>query len=558
MHRSHRLISAVALIVSALAAGCDGGEGSGATTSSGAGSSGAGGHADGGVVQPVAWGPCPEETGYTVEPGNECATIDVPLDHEDPQGETIPLFVARRLSGKAGAPQLWLLDGGPGSSGEDFFWGLVGQLAQALPDVDIYVPAHRGTGRSAGLTCAGEAHGTPRDVELSPEEWKACSEELTAKWGKKLAFFNTTSAAKDTGLVIDRVRAPDQKVFLYGLSYGTYLLWRYLALFPDQASGVIQDSIVSPGELFVSQVDQSFEPVLADYAALCKADALCSSKLGPDPMDRIAKLFTAVDGGHCAAAGFDRALLRQTLGQSLMGWRARLLGLAVAYRLERCAPEDLTALQAFKDLYYSPYDLDGFSHGLEVNIDFSELWESPAPSAAEMKARGTSRLASIDWGVEHADVYFYWSKYPADAYALAWPTTKLPMLMLNGTLDTETPFDTAHVAAAHYQGAHQTFVTLPGSPHGGGYQSPTTLADALPCGVKIIGSFVTAPEAAPDTSCIAAMKPVEFEDVKFAKSFFKTGSVWENVPPAPAKPGAGAEARVVIPRGHGRRPLVLR
>ena len=318
MHRFHRLASTIALFISSLAAGCGGGESPGATTSSGAG-----GQPDGGMVQPVAWGPCPDPSGYTLEPGHECATIEVPLDHQKPEGETIPFFVARKLSGKVGAPQLWLLDGGPGSSGEDMFWGLVGQFAQAMPGVDLYVPAHRGTGRSAGLTCAGEAHGTPRDVELSPEEWKACSEELTAKWGEKLAFFNTTSAAKDLGLAVERSRTPDQKVFLYGLSYGSYLVWRYLQLYPEQPAGVIQDSVVSPGALFVSQVDQSFEPVLKDYAALCKADTLCSAKLGPEPMDRITKLFGAVDGGHCAAAGFDRTLLRQTLGQSLMGWRAR-------------------------------------------------------------------------------------------------------------------------------------------------------------------------------------------------------------------------------------------
>ena len=298
MHRSRKLASAIALLVSALVAACGDGESPGTTASSS--TSGTGGHGGGGVVQPVVWGPCPADTGYTAEGGHECATIDVPLDHDNPEGETIPLFVARQLSGTAGAPQLWLLDGGPGSSGEDLFWGLIDQFAQAMPGVDLYVPAHRGTGRSAGLTCSGEAHGTPRDVELSPEEWKACQEELTAKWGKKLGFFNTTSAAKDLGLAIGRTHAPDQKVFVYGLSYGTYLVWRYLQLFPDQAAGVIQDSVVSPGVLFVSQVDQSFEPVLLDYAALCKVDATCGAKLGPDPMDRIAKLFSAIDAGGAA------------------------------------------------------------------------------------------------------------------------------------------------------------------------------------------------------------------------------------------------------------------
>jgi pimeloyl-ACP methyl ester carboxylesterase len=547
---SRTIAAAFALVAASLVAGCGSGESPGVTTSSSTGD-----HPDGGGPKPVSWGACPADTGYTVEPGSECATIDMPLDHDQPEGETIPLFVARRLSGKLNAPQLWLIDGGPGSSGEDLFWGVADQFSQALPDVDLYVPAHRGTGRSAGLVCSGEAHGTPRDVELSPEEWKACSDEVTAKWGKKLAFFSTTGAARDLGELIPRLRAPDQKVFLYGLSYGTALVWRYLQLFPDQVTGVIQDSVVSPGVLFASKTDEYFEPVLKSYAELCKADALCSAKMGPDPIDKIQKLFTAIDGGHCAASGFDRTLLRQTLGQALMGWRSRVFAFAVPYRLDRCAPEDLTALAAFKALWYQPYDLDGFSHALESNISFSDEWESPAPTAAALKAIGTSKLASLDWTVERADVYGYWPKYPPDAYIDGWPTTTIPMLMVNGTLDTETPIETALVASTHFAGAHQTFVKLPYAPHGGGYQSPTTLADGLPCGIDIMASFVKAPESAPDTSCIAAMKPLVFEDVKFAKSFFGTGSIWENVPPALSPPGP--QAREIVPRAPGRRPFVI-
>ena len=42
----------------------------------------------------------------------------------------------------------------------------------------------------------------------------------------------------------------------------------------------------------------------------------------------------AVVGASATCGTFGHALLRQTLGQSLMGWRARLLGLAVCTRAE--------------------------------------------------------------------------------------------------------------------------------------------------------------------------------------------------------------------------------
>jgi hypothetical protein len=38
---------------------------------------------------------------------------------------------------------------------------------------------------------------------------------------------------------------------------------------------------------------------------------------------------------------------------------------------------------------------------------------------------------------------------------------KVPMLMVNGTLDTETPIDIPLVASTPFNGPHQTFVKLP-------------------------------------------------------------------------------------------------
>lgn len=523
------------------------GSGGATSTSSGGGTStGGGGHGggsggaggaggSGGAPAPIVWGPCPENTAYTSGTVVECATIDMPLDHASPGGEQIPIFVARLRSGKAGAAQLWMIDGGPGSSGEDFFWGLTDEFAAMIPDVDIYVPAHRGTGRSAGLVCAGEAHGTPADVELSPAEWQSCIQELQGKWGAKLALFNVTGAAQDLGTLIERAREPASKVFVYGLSYGTYLGLRYLELYPEQADGVILDSIVTPGTMFISKADEYFDPVAHQYADLCKADATCNAKLGPDPWTKIQSIVAAVHGGHCAEAGFTPETLRYVLGGGMMGWYSRLMSLALLYRLDRCSPEDVTAIQTDKDIWLSPYDLDGFSHGLEANVSFSELWESPAPSAMDLVARNDAALFSLNWGAARADAYGAWPRYTPDEHQLSWPTTSVPVLMLNGTLDTETPFDLAKQAETSLAGPHHTFVSLPNAPHGGGYQSPT-LPDNLPCGVTIMASFVKDPKAAPDTSCIAAMKPLAFEDAKRAKVFFGTGSVWENIPPAPQPP----------------------
>ncbi|AKT41149.1 alpha/beta hydrolase [Chondromyces crocatus] len=487
------------------------------------GQGGAGGQ--GGDDVPIVWGPCPETYAEA-----ECALVPLPLDHDHPEGPTLDVFVARRLSGNPDAAQLWMLQGGPGSSGESFFFGMVDRFASLMPDVDLYIPDHRGTGRSAYLGCDAEDAASPGGQLILAEEWPACAAQVASERATELPFLTVTSAARDLGTLVERTRAPGQPVFVYGLSYGTYLGLRYLHLFPEQPTGVILEAFVAPGELFVSRLDQSYDPPAQAYAALCAADPLCSSKLGPDPWARLGAIFNLLDTGHCAEAGIDRPMLREIMSGLFMGWRSRLLSLALPYRLERCSAEDLAAIDEFKSFWFEPYDLAGFSQALEVHIDFSELWETPPPSPAELQARADASLYGPNWASARGEAFALWPKYPADAYTQAWPQVDVPLLVLNGTLDPQTPIAQAELAAAHFDGPHQTFVAVPNAPHVTSTQSPTTLGDGVPCGARIIANFVLDHEAPVDTSCIAVMRPVTFEDAALASVFFNAWSVWDDVP----------------------------
>ncbi|EYF01914.1 alpha/beta hydrolase [Chondromyces apiculatus] len=522
--------------------GGSGGAGGGAGGSGAEGGAGGSG-GEGGQSAPIVWGPCPES--YV---DAECATVPMPLDHDHPEGATIDIFVARRLSGQPDAPQLWMLEGGPGSSGEAFFYGAVDRFAALMPGVDLYVPDHRGTGRSGHLACDGEDPASPGGNLIVAEEWPACAAQVATERAADLPFLDVTSAARDLGALIARASAPDQPVLLYGLSYGSYLALRYLHLFPERLNAVVLEGVVSPGELFVSQLDQVNDLPAQAYAALCAADPTCSSKLGPDPWARLGAIAAMLDAGHCAAAGIDRRMLREIMAGLFMGWRTRLVSLALPYRLERCAAEDLVAIEHFKTLWFEPYDLTGFSQALEVHIDVSELWEDPAPSAAELEARADAAIYSPNWAETRRDVYPLWPKYPADGYTLTWPETDVPMLMLNGTLDSQTHLTQAEIAASHFNGPHQTFVAVPNAPHVVSAQSPTTLGDNVPCGTRIIANFLLAPASPVDTSCIAALRPLEFEDATRAAVYFGTGSVWENVPlSASAAPTAASTAAPTAP-----------
>ena len=226
----------------------------------------------------------------------ECATIQVPLSHDDPGGEKIETFVKRfRPPGGKSKRALWMLQGGPGGSGY-VYEGLSEAFATRYPDVDYYMPDHRGTGKSTKVTCSAQGDDTPSGFLIEEPEWPGCIEEVKAQWGDRLGRFNITGAARDLGLWIERTRQPEQPVFVLGVSYGTTWAQRYLQLFPAQVDGVVLDSVAPPG-MMLSDQDKDQNQVAQVFMEFCGANEFCSSKLGTgaEPWNRATGLIQKVN-----------------------------------------------------------------------------------------------------------------------------------------------------------------------------------------------------------------------------------------------------------------------
>jgi pimeloyl-ACP methyl ester carboxylesterase len=69
-----------------------------------------------------------------------------------------------------------------------------------------------------------------------------------------------------------------------------------------------------------------------------------------------------------------------------------------------------------------------------------------------------------------------WPIYGDDGYFEKFADTDVPILMLNGTLDPQTPLSIAEPTAAIFNGPHQQFITVPWSPHGVLFNSYTAAA----------------------------------------------------------------------------------
>jgi pimeloyl-ACP methyl ester carboxylesterase len=538
---THPIISSLLLPtllgLSALSAGCsDGGENNPAG-SGGGGGSGAGGTGGAGIE----WGACPADF------AKACAAVPLPLDHAKAGGETLPIFVSRypAKSGTAKA-QLWLLQGGPGGSGDVFKQVIETFFASALPDVDFYVLEHRGVGESSRLGCPVEEDPkSPEGVTITQDEWPACIAALKAKWGDKLAHFTTTADAEDLAQLIERTREPNKKVFVYGGSYGTTRALRFLQLYPDMVDGVILDSVVSPGVQFLSQYDTQYDPVAQKLSKLCAADAVCGAKMGMDPWAKISALIPKFEAGHCDALGMSGQILRQFLPLFVQVRALRTHLFPIVYRLDRCDAGDVEVLNHYVQTLLAQFQQGGGSAAprdsiaLQNHVALSEIWEEPAPSVMELQQRCDDALLCPGLGPSVGPLYDIWPRYPHDQYVNKWPTSKTPILAMNGELDPQTPIEKAKAVADNLAAPHQTFVSVPFSPHGAAFESPVKTANKPTCGTQMIMSFMADPTAALDTSCLGDLKPVAFtEDPAIVQALFGTSDMWENGQPiiAPKSP----------------------
>jgi pimeloyl-ACP methyl ester carboxylesterase len=458
-----------------------------------------------------------------------CARVDAPLDHAAPSGKTVKLLINRLSTSQGAKAQLWMLQGGPGGSAADLTQlGLT--AGRALDGVDVYLFEHRGVGGSDRLACPGEPMFT--SDEEAAAWWKKCAADLTAKWGS-LEKFSTTQAAHDLGWAIDRVKKPGQKVFVYGVSYGTYWAQRYLQVRGDQPDGVVLDSVVSPGVQYLSRFDEQFDYVGKKLAARCAADALCKSKLGDDPWARVQGIMTKVRAKTCAAAPEETGHLVNAL---LQGWGMNGIAFAALYRYERCSATDVAALKRLRDVIAggAPINNPRWSQAVFFNVAFSELWESPSPTAEVLRARFDA--ATLPAGVfGQKAIETFWPKYPRDSYVDKFPTTTKPVLVLNGELDAQTTMATAIAAKPVYSKPGQAFVEIPGGNHGVVMASPVVDPEEPACGMQIMNAWLKSPSSTPSTTCFKDLAPLSFDgDPGMVTYFFGRPNAWEEAPTAPS------------------------
>ncbi|MDQ0000218.1 alpha/beta hydrolase [Pseudarthrobacter sulfonivorans] len=231
--------------------------------------------------QEVVWEPC--------ENGFQCATVSVPLDYANPDGDKIELAALRAPSTGKKQGSLLVNPGGPGGSGYDFVKDAAGthfsQSVKANYDLVGFDP--RGVKRSAPVKCMTDAerdaarakvydYGTDAGIAAVLADNKAIAEQCAAQTGPLLGHIDTVSAAKDLDIL--RAVVNDSKLNYLGYSYGTFLGSTYVSLFPDNVGRMVLDGALDPSisneELTMGQA-VAFEKAIRAYVASCQRGEGC-------------------------------------------------------------------------------------------------------------------------------------------------------------------------------------------------------------------------------------------------------------------------------------------
>jgi len=303
------------------------------------------------ILNPPVWGACPFSCDSCgIPPTHEllCSNISVPLSWDKIEGPRLRIhlsaFRLRNARNRTGS--VWFLEGGPGNDGEAALSVTAGWLT-SMPNFDVIMPDHRGTGYSSFLDCPGAD-----DVEDGVRQQMACVNQTVKEHGPDyLAHFNPTEAALDLmHAIAAHARLGEEKAFVYSVSYGTYWANRYLQIAPKQPSAVVVDGICSGGLCRIQTYDTNVDMVGGALLDLCDASAECSQNLGGRSARSLAEeTFAALDAGtlQCGMRllrhyniNLTRAVLSKALAIQLMLWQTRVLTVPVIQRLSRCSSDD--------------------------------------------------------------------------------------------------------------------------------------------------------------------------------------------------------------------------
>lgn len=325
------------------------------------------------AVPKLDWKPC------GTAPNIVCATATVPLDYDNPGGQTVDLHLAKSPATDTAhrLGSMFINFGGPGAAAADRFEALGQAYRPGLnARYDIIAMDPRGTGESnPTIDCKAnqETEGIYSKPVPTPDTLKV--PDLIAKDlgyikkclqnnGKFLTHVSTGNVARDIDLI--RQALGESKIAYFGYSYGTFLGATYASMFPQSYSSLVLDGPVDADAYIhdplrdLSAQTGGFERALNRFFQACAVDQVaCSHFGGSDPWNTYDKLADQLDQtplpvGTRTLSGDD---LRAGTAAALY---AKQLWGTLAQALEQTVNGDGSTMKALADGFFGgPPDANG-------------------------------------------------------------------------------------------------------------------------------------------------------------------------------------------------------
>ena len=406
----------------------------------------------------VEWGPCTEQLAALAS--LRCGRLEVPLDHDDPDGPTIELELARAAS--KGSPEerigsLVINPGGPGASGVEFLAGAVQVMPSSITDrFDLVSFDPRGVGASSPVSCIDDddkaesldgdlTPDDPDEVAEAVEEQKELLEGCRERSADLLEHMGTADVAADLDLIREAIG--DEQLTYLGYSYGTAIGAAYATMFPESTRALVLDGSVSPGaseeEITLAQA-QGFDTTYAHFVERCNASPDCP--LGPDAAAAVAEVRTRLASDPVRSVSehgarelgpdqFDLALATALYDTSLWGTTA-----AAIAQIDDSGAEVLWTLIDRQTGRQPDGTFDNSTEARTV-VNCSDTTDRPTVDEAEAAA-GRIRAAAPVFGEALGWATLSCVGWPQDATPLPELTgAGAPPVLVIGTLgDPATPY----------------------------------------------------------------------------------------------------------------------
>jgi pimeloyl-ACP methyl ester carboxylesterase len=440
----------------------------------------------------------------------ECGTVRVPLDWSHPDRGSIGVayaLIRHRDQSSPAAGTVVPNPGGPGSPAIEFAPIYAEAFADLLADHDLLLIDPRGSGQSSPLQCGLASFPATRDGLTRAIE--GCGRSL----GVRARYYTSAATADDIDAVRAHLRIP--RLNLLGESYGTYLMTVYAQRHADRIRSIILSSAFPLA--FDMWARPNARAIGRAIRLMCeRSEGKCDGERTLAELARLAQQLRQHPIPYQVPAETEPRMLDETALAGIVYGAGMDLGQVPAIVRAALAGDTAPLVAAAQVLL--PLSGSSAADGeqdlaLTASIlcnDFPTLWNRHTPLPVRLRQFEAGRAAlpagtfypfsARAWTsaiIDRGNTCIRWPDRHGPVQRTNGPFADVPVLVLSGDLDPNTPTEEGQLAAEQFRDSQ--VIEVPNVAH--------VPESHTGCAAAIEMNFIRTLQVG-DTSCLADIPPI--------------------------------------------------